>query len=179
MPYECPLCSEEIDHLLYKEDATVYGTYDIETEDYEREDVDTDGGLRFTCPECDGDIDSIDDLIDTEARERERENQEERQNNGWIPAILANESRPSPAEEERRELPIPPAIDQNWRGEYSGYHNSHDRQKQSAILICPHCGSKNEAIENETIECYKCGKDLNLQTAKEIIEVEKPNNPGF
>ena len=71
--------------------------------------------------------------------------------------------------EAERELPVPPAIEQNWRGEYSGYHNSHDRQRSSAILICPKCGSKNEAIENETVECYKCNKEINTFNAKEII----------
>jgi predicted RNA-binding Zn-ribbon protein involved in translation (DUF1610 family)/DNA-directed RNA polymerase subunit RPC12/RpoP len=182
MGYECPHCGEEIDCLKYCEDATIYGSYDIETEDYEQEETEGDGGVRFRCPECDESIGSTDDLINTEEEERRRQTLASRANMGQETAptldIHAFDPRPNINEEEK-ELPVPPAIDQNWRGEYSGYHNSHDRQKESAILTCSECGSKNEAIENETVECYICGKKLNQTNAKKIIQVEKPNNPGF
>ena len=184
--YHCPHCNEEIEHLNYYENATIYGSYDIETEDYEQEETEPAGGARFECPGCNEKINSIDDLIDTEEEERLRERQRERNRPALDFNINPERSRPIPTldlspldTEEERELPVPPAIDQNWRGEYSGYHNSHDRQKQSAILTCPNCGSKNEAIENETIECYKCGKEVNLLNAKKTIPVEKPSNPNF
>jgi predicted RNA-binding Zn-ribbon protein involved in translation (DUF1610 family) len=184
--YKCPHCNEEINHLLYYENATIIGTYDIETEDYDRDDTEADGEVRFVCPNCDERINSIDDLIDTELEERDRRRRIEtltRQNPRSVFNLdsIPPEARinPTTLNGPERELPVPPAIDQNWRGEYSGYYNSHDRQKRSAILTCPKCGCKNEAIENETVECYKCGKKINLQTAKKIVEIEKPNNMHF
>ena len=182
--YKCPHCEAEIEELLYTEDAAIYGTYTIETENYNQDETEASGGIRFECPECNEGINSINDLINTEEIERERQRENERIRQRFD--IRQEEPRPIPAldlsaldTEEERELPVPPAIDQNWRGEYSGYHNSHNRQKQSAILTCPKCGSKNEAIENETVECYKCGKKINTSTAKKITPIEKPNNPNF
>ena len=182
--YKCPHCEVEIDHLLYQEGATIYGTFDIETQDYEQDESEADGNTRYECPECNERINSINDLIDTteEIRERERRRLTTRF------TVDSERPRPMPAldlssfnteSESAEELPVPPAIDQNWRGEYSGFNNSHNRQKQSAILTCPKCGSKNEAIENETVECYKCGKEINTSTAKKVTQVEKPNNPNF
>lgn len=156
--FKCPHCEEEITELRYHEDATIYGSYDIETEDYEHEETEGNGRIKFTCPECDENINSADDLINVEERE--------------IIASRDNTRLILREKEERRELPVPEAIEQNWKGEYSGFHNSNDRQKQSAIIICPKCGSKNEAIENETIECYKCNKEINLLNAKKIIQIE-------
>ena len=166
--YKCPHCEVEIDQLLYQEDATIYGTFDIETQDYEQNETEGEGGLRFRCPECDEIIDSVvEDLINTE--EEERTNQRRRQ-------ILMSRTNVFDLglniDEEERELPIPPAINQEWRGEYSGFHNSHDRQKQLYILVCSKCGSKNEALDNEEIECYHCNKKLNKVNAKKIIPIE-------
>ena len=180
MAYKCPHCDEEIDCLKYCEDATIYGSYDIETEDYEQEETEAEGGVNFRCPECDENIGSTDDLINTE---EERENRRRRENTTPrdrirpIPvrceSTLALDLDLSNNTEEGRELPIPEAIKQEWRGEYSGYHNSHDKQKQLYILVCSKCGSKNETLDNETVECYNCGKELNQANAKKVIAIEK------
>ena len=170
MPKKCPHCEEEIGHLNYNEDGTIHGNYDIETEDYEQEETVADGGTRFYCPECQERIDSVDDLIDIEDRI------------DVTPDLRFDQAIPTPPirptndnEEEGRNLPVPPAIDSRWRGEYSGYHNSHDTQKNSAILTCPYCNCKNEAIESENVECYNCGKKINRSNEKKIVEIKKPN----
>ena len=152
--YKCPHCNKEITLLNYKEDAIIYGTIAIETEDYEQDDTETIGGLIFTCPECEEEIDSLEDLIiDDEEEEMPRPN------TGTI-------------KEEEKELPVPQAIDDKWKNEYSGFHNSNDIPRPSEILICPQCGNKNEAKIDENIECYNCNKRFNRITAKKIIPLD-------
>lgn len=183
--YKCPHCEAEINHLLCQEDATIYGTFDIETQDYEQEDTDAEGGLRYKCPECHEGINSIDDLIDTEEEERQRERLRERQRERNRPtpsfAIGPDRSRtiqnlelsiPYTESESTEELPVPPAIEQSWRGEYSGFNNSHNRQKQLFVLVCPNCKNKNETLDNEEIECYNCHKKLNQANAQKVIPIE-------
>ena len=144
----CPHCHREIDYLRYSEAATVYGEYDLETEDYNTEETDTHGNTMYFCPRCDEEIEDRYALEDTEE-----------ENNPT--------TSPIPAEE----LPVPPAIKPEWNGEYSGFHNSHDTPKQSFILICPFCSNKNEIIEDEEINCYHCHQKLNKSNAKKVIPI--------
>lgn len=157
--YRCPHCEEEIRYLNYQEDATNFGTYDIESEDYELDETEADGNLRYYCPKCDEEIISIGNLINTE-EESPRENID-----GLIPLPLDNNN------DEERNLPIPPAITQEWNGEYSGFHNSNDTSKDSEILVCPFCNQKVEAIIDEKVECSNCNKEFNRDTAKKRIPI--------
>jgi len=178
MAYKCPHCDTEIDRMNYREDGTIYGTYDIETDDYEQEDTEAQGNLKYSCPNCDEDIDSVEDLIDTEEPETATPPGITGQFRLPLLHIQVNNTLNDITEEERS-LPVPPAIDSDWRGEYSGHNNAHNPPKNSAILTCPHCNNKNEAMEGENIECYNCGKEVNRSNAKKIIEIEKPNRGFF
>ena len=165
----CPHCREEITSLQYLEDATIYGTFDIETEDYEQDETEADGNLRFRCPECDEAINSVEDLIDSE------EDQTCRTNEQILTDYRTSQENNRPDDnngEEGRDLPVLPAIDHDWRGEYSGYHNSHDTQKPTEIIVCPKCKCKTEAIIGETVECYNCNKEFNNSNAKKIIKID-------
>lgn len=167
--YKCPHCNEEITYLCYKEDALIYGTLAIETEDYEQDEVESIGRLILTCPECDKEINSTDDLIDTEEESIDNLlNEEEEREESQTPNTI----------KEEKELPVPPAIDDEWKREYSGFNNSHYTPKLSEILICPQCGNKNEAKIDEDIECYSCNKEFNRNTAKKIIPLNN-NNQGI
>ena len=174
MPKLCPHCREELEYLSYREDAIVYGSYSIETEDYEQDETDVVGGLILSCPECEETINSINDLINSEEEEERQHSIGEDMFNHPSRITLSS----PPLNEEEKELPVPPAINDEWKGEYSGYNNRNNMPKPSEIIICPQCGNKNEAKIDEELKCYNCNKKFNRNTAKKIIPLNN-NNQGI
>lgn len=179
--FKCPECENEITYLDYTVGATAYGTYNIEEGNTEEEEVEESGERIYKCPECGEELRT--DQIIRENNEQEvlnreaqilRTAQEERNNRPQPqpPWGMRRTQTPNPDEDNpSNNRPIEPAIEQSWRGQYSGYHNSHDTRKQIYILTCPSCGHKTEAEEKETITCQKCNKAFNKETAKNVIEI--------
>lgn len=172
--FKCPECDCEIDHLIYSEESVTHGIYDIPSEEHETEETEPTGnGPDYCCPECNETIE-IENVIRIEDNNEDRNREEHRRRilNSGIPQSNPFFLPPqNENNESRRDLPVPAAIDQNWRGSYSGYHNSHDTPKPTEILICPQCGCKTEATIEETIECHNCNKQFNRKTAKKIIQI--------
>lgn len=179
--FKCPECNSEITRLNYKAEATIYGDYFLGEQDSEEEDSEESGERIYACPECEEEI-SLNSVIriDNEqnraerAQQLSRQIQEERNTITTSPWNTSPTQTPRPSADEdnlANDRPVAPPIEQSWRGQYSGYHNSHDTQKQIYILTCPFCRHKTEAERKEMITCQKCNKTFDKETAKNAIEV--------
>lgn len=79
--WKCPHCEEEINHLDYSDDATVYGQCDltadsrgvVDVTDYEENGCEAMGEPRFTCPECNEDLNLSDIIYSDDDEEEETE----------------------------------------------------------------------------------------------------------
>lgn len=77
MPYKCPHCEEEIEHLNYSTNGYEYGSYHIDSQDYDCDGSEHDGGTTFNCPECDEEINHPDDLEEVEEETEEEDKTED------------------------------------------------------------------------------------------------------
>jgi len=94
MPYKCIHCDEIIEYLRYSTDASAYGTYGIESGDYDEDGCDHNGETFYSCPECDSDSTSYSNIAEEitceDAEELEQSNdianeqKESNTPNNWI-----------------------------------------------------------------------------------------------
>ena len=135
---KCPHCEEEIDHLDYEQTAREYGTCDLDGSHLEENDAEYDG-IKFFCPNCELEIDDIDeDLIEEEIEEETENNKKTTTNENNSNMIINDE-----------------------------YRNTRYKQEEKQFITCPKCHKKTEITNNEknelkTIECWNCENTIKI-----------------
>jgi len=137
--YICPHCGEHITSLDYQAPQIDYGTFWIESGDWDSDRSDNEGDTTYRCPECNETINNIDELEIYKSKEEKEKEEKEKQ---------------KPLTEKNKLI--------------EKFNNTEIEIKNGNFYKCPKCKTEYELDRYEEQAMCKCGTIIRRNISNKI-----------